>query len=76
MVKNEAPVFSGGTRGSLSPFVADVFGDSTTQQESPLQENMPPWDVLNLGSLELGILPATVAQALQVRVEEIRDRGT
>ena len=32
-----------------------------------LRENMPPWDVINKGTLELGILPATVQQALEVR---------
>ncbi|CAK9069896.1 Hypothetical protein SCF082_LOCUS34898 [Durusdinium trenchii] len=28
---------------------------------------MPPWDLLNRGTLQLGLLPATVTQALQVR---------
>eukprot|EP00438_Fugacium_kawagutii_P031944 Skav201885 [mRNA] locus=scaffold550:350235:355845:- [translate_table: standard] len=32
-----------------------------------LKANMPPWDEINRGTLELGILPGTVRQALKVR---------
>lgn len=49
------------------PTGCEEMGPAKERAMKFLEENMPPWDVINKGTLKLGILPATVQQALQVR---------
>ncbi|CAK8999136.1 unnamed protein product [Durusdinium trenchii] len=48
-------------------FHCEAFEEAWKRAEAFLNDNMPPWDLLNRGTLQLGLLPATVTQALQVR---------
>jgi len=48
-------------------FSCEAFQDAKTRATKFLNDNMPPWDVINRGTLQLGILPQTVQQALEVR---------
>ena len=52
------------TGGGVS---CEAFQDAKTRATKFLNDNMPPWDVINRGTLQLGILPQTVQQALEVR---------
>ena len=45
----------------------EAFSDAQQRAEKFLRENMPPWDVENLGTLELGLLPSSVQLALKAR---------
>lgn len=49
------------------PDRCEDFESARARSERFLYENMPPWDVLNNGTYALGLVPASVDHALQVR---------